>query len=138
MGPRHSDAGGNGPTRPVRAGVVVAAAITLLGVGTLGALAYADLTTTVTRAAYEDYHAGCADLAGQTRLVDGGLGIREITLNETHVRWCENTTYEEYRQQRRQSLRTAPIGVVQWVWFGGMGLLLTGGGALLLRRELAS
>lgn len=124
--------------RPVRAGVVVAVAITLFGVGTLGALVYADLTTAVTRDDFEAYRRGCDELAGQTRLVDGGLGMRETTLNETHVQRCENTTYEEYRQERHQSLRTAPIGLAQWLSYGTVGLLATGGGVTVLRRELAA
>lgn len=122
----------------VRAGVVVAVAITLFGVGTLGALVYADLTTAVTREEFEAYHQDCSDLVGQTRLVDGGLGMREVTLNETHVQRCENTTYEEYRRERHHSLRTPPIGLAQWLSYGTVGLLTTGGGVAVLRRELAA
>ncbi|GGO00253.1 hypothetical protein [Haloarcula pellucida] len=138
MYPRTGDGERDGAGHSPRASLAIAVAVTLLGVGALAGLVYAEVTTTVTRVAYEDYRAGCADLAGETRLVDGGLGIREITLNETHVRRCENTTDEEYRQQRRQSLQTAPIGLAQWFWYGSMGALLTGGGVLLLRRELGS
>jgi hypothetical protein len=116
--------------------VTVALGVTLLGLGILGGLVYADATTTVTRADYRAYQAGCDDLANQTRLVDGGLGMEPVELNETHVRQCRNTSFEEYRAGRLQAMDGPPLNARQWVLFGGPGLAFALGGSVLLRQEL--
>ncbi|MFC6975390.1 hypothetical protein ACFQL1_13205 [Halomicroarcula sp. GCM10025709] len=87
-----------------RGSVAVALGVVLLGLGILGGLVYVEATTTVTRADYRAYQAGCEDLANQTRLVDGGLGMEPVELNETHVQQCRNTSFDEYRAGRLQAM----------------------------------
>ncbi|WP_254279857.1 hypothetical protein [Haloarcula marina] len=135
MGTRDGDTDDDTPRRN-RASLAVAVGLTVLGLGMVGGITYAALTTSVTPADYEAAVRNCAELAGETRLVDGGLGMERVTLTDRHVRACENTTFEEYRRQRRQSLRTTPIGAGQFLAYGGVGVLLAGLGAVLVRQEV--
>ncbi|WP_276270708.1 hypothetical protein [Haloarcula litorea] len=119
-----------------RATLAVAAGVALLGLASLAGLVYADATADVSRADFAEYRGDCAALAGETRLVDAGLGWRRVTLNESHVRACRNTTYAEYRRQRTRSLRTAPFSPLQWLLYGGFAGGIAVGGAILVRQEL--
>ena len=118
--------------------LAVSLAVVVLGLGTVVTTVSVAATTTVTRADYAEYRAGCGDLAGQTRLVEDGLGMERVTLDETHVRQCRNTTYAEYRRDRLASMRRAPFDLRQWVLYLGAGLALAGLGAVLLRQELSA
>jgi len=63
------------------------------------------------------------------------LEREEVTLNQTHVRACKNTTEAEYRQQRRQSMRQTPLGAAQWGWYGGAGIVFVVLGGVVFRRS---
>lgn len=118
-----------------RGSLLVALGITVLGVAFLGGLGYADATATV-ESDYAAYSSNCADLANQSRLVDAGLGMKRVELNETDVRRCENSTFEEYRSARHRSFGATPLNLGQWVLFGGTGGSLALGGGVILRQEL--
>lgn len=121
-------------TSPDWGAVALAFVLVLGGLSAIGAIAYADTTTTM-RADYEDYSRNCDALAGQTRLVDGGLGMQSETLNETHVQACKNTSFAEYRQARYESLRTTPVNPTQWAMYGGFaGSISAVGGYILFRQ----
>jgi len=118
--------------------VAVGLGAVLIGVALVGGLVYAAGTTSVTRGEYEAYVQGCADLAEESRLVDAGLGMETVPLNESDVRACENTTLNEYRSARLRSMRATPLNAVQRGWIGGTGLLFAGVGGLLLRRQVTA
>ncbi|MFC7325840.1 hypothetical protein ACFQMF_14800 [Halorubrum rutilum] len=118
--------------------VAVGLGAVLIGAALVGGLVYAAGTTSVTRADYEAYVERCGDLAGESRLVDAGLGTETVTLNESDVRGCENATLAEYRTARLRSMRSTPLNAVQRGWIGGTGLLFAGVGSLLLRRQLTA
>jgi hypothetical protein len=117
--------------------LAVALGVAVIGAGILGGLAYVEVTTTVTRADYATFQAGCADLANQSRLTDAGLGQERVALNETHVRRCENTTFAEYRRGRLDAMDGPPLNARQWLLYGGGGLVFLVGGSGLLRQELS-
>lgn len=128
--------GGDGDGGVHRETVVVAGVVVLVGLGVLGGLVYADATTEVSRADYEAYTADCDALAGQTRVVEDGLGMEPVTLDDSHVAACRNATFADYREQRLRSMRSTPLNRAQWAWYGGAGLGLVVGGGLVLRRQL--
>ncbi|OYR38294.1 MULTISPECIES: hypothetical protein [unclassified Halorubrum] len=115
--------------------VVVGLGALLIGVALVGGLVYAAATTSVTREDYEAYARQCADLSEESRLVDTGLGMETVPLNESDVRACENTTLGEYRSARLQSMRSTPLNAVQRGWIGGTGVLIAAVGGHLLRRQ---
>lgn len=120
----------------VRASTVVALGMVLVGIGSLGAITYADLTGDVTRADYEAYASNCDSLANETRLAETGLGREPRDLNRTAVQRCRNTTFAEYRQAQVESMRTTPFNPLQWLLYGGFGLAITVAGGVLLCQEL--
>jgi hypothetical protein len=107
----------------------------VLGVAFLGGLGYAEATATV-ESDYAEYSANCDDLANQSRLVDAGLCMERVELNETDVRRCENSSFTEYRSARYRSFGATPLNVGQWLLFGGLGGVLALGGSTVLRQEL--
>lgn len=113
----------------------IAVVVVVFGLAVLGALAYADATGGATRAEYEQFTQTCDELANQSRVVDGGLGVDRVALNRTHVEQCETTTYAEYRRGRYRSMGTTPLNPAQWLWFGGPGLACVLLGGALLRRQ---
>lgn len=115
--------------------VVVGLGVVLIGVALIGGLVYAATTTSVTRNDYEAYIQSCEDLTDESRLVDTGLGMETVPLNESDVRACENTTFRQYRSARLRSMRSTPLNPVQWGWLGGTGLLFVAVGGLLLRER---
>jgi len=110
----------------------------LIGAALVGGLVYAAGATSVTRADHEAYVERCADRSGESRLVDTGLGMETVPLNESDVRGCENVTLAEYRNARLRSMRSTPLNAVQRGWLGGTGLLFAAVGGLLLRRQVAA
>lgn len=121
----------------MRGSVVIALGLALVGFGLFAGLVYADLTTTITRAEYDQYQANCDELANQSRPSDPGIGMEQVELNETAVRQCRNTTFEQYRTGRIQSVYQAPLSARQWLLFGGPALVMGAGGVALLRQELS-
>jgi hypothetical protein len=117
--------------------VAVGLGAVLIGAALVGGLVSAAGTTSVTRADYEAYVERCGDLAGESRLVDAGLGAETVPLNESDVRGCENVTFREYRNARLRSMRSTPLNAVQWGWLGGTGLLFSAVGWVVLRRHLS-
>jgi len=130
-----SAAGDEGP-RWRKPSVVIAAGLLVLGLGSLGGLAYADLTTTVTQAEYDEFTSDCERLENETELAETGIGRDPVELNQSTVEWCQNLSYEEYRQAQVDSLRAAPLNPWQWALYGGFGLAIAVAGAVLLRQEL--
>ena len=126
------------PRRENRGSVVVAAGILVLGLAMVAGSVYVNATTTVTRAEFQEYKSGCEDLAGQSRMVDAGMGMEEVTLGESEVRRCQTIGFEEYRQDKVASMRDAPYNLRQWVLFLGIGGLLSFGGATIFRQELGA
>lgn len=119
-------------------GVTVAVVVTVgvLGAAILGGLVYADLTTSLD-SDYEAYQQACDDLPGQTQLVERGIGMETVVLNDSAARTCENTTDAQYRERRYRSMQSTPLNPKQWLWYGGAGLLFLAGSVLLLRRQVA-
>jgi hypothetical protein len=118
--------------------VIAGLLVLFVGMAIIGGLVYVDLTTTVTRTEYETYIHQCSALSGESRVVDAGLGMKPVGLNETHVRACENTTFAEYKQGRLRSMRSAPLNAAQWGWIGGMGVVFATIGGILLRRQVTT
>jgi len=110
----------------------------LIGAVLVGGLVYAAGATSVTRADHEAYVERCGDLSEESRLVDTGLGMETVPLNESDVRACENTTLGEYRDARLRSMRSTPLNAVQRGWIGGTGALFAAIGWLLLRRQVTA
>lgn len=110
----------------------------LIGAALVGGLVYAAGATSVTRADYEAYVDRCADLSEESRLVDTGLGMETVPLNESDVRACETITLGEYRDARLRSMRSTPLNAVQRGWIGGTGVLFAAVGGLLLRRQVTA
>ena len=121
-----------------RPDVVVGVVAVLIGAALVGGLVYDAGATSVTRADHEAYVQGCEDLSEESRLVDTGLGMETVPLNESDVRACENTTLEEYRDARLRSMRSTPLNAVQRTWIGGTGILFAAIGWLLLRRQVTA
>ncbi len=117
--------------------LLVALGLVVVGVASIAAVAYTGATTTVSRADFAAYKAGCQDLANRTQLTESGFGLRRVRLNETDVRRCENATFDEYRTRRRQSMYSAPFSAKQWAMYLGVSGLVTATGAVVLRQELA-
>lgn len=117
--------------------VAVGLVAVLIGAVLVGGLVYDAGTTSVTGAEYEAYVQQCADLSEGSRLVDTGLGMETVPLNESDVRGCENVTFREYRNARLRSMRSTPLNAVQWGWLGGTGLLFSAVGWVVLRRHLS-
>jgi hypothetical protein len=132
-----SDAASDAAGRRDRGSLAVALALTLLGLGSVVAVVFVGATTTVTRADFAAYQAGCDDLSNQSRLTDAGLGLERVPLDEADVQRCKNTTYAEYVAARRRATYRAPFSPTQWVLYLGFGGLLTGLGTVVLRQELA-
>jgi len=107
----------------------------LIGAALLGAGVYDAATTSATRGDYEAYRERCDELAGESRLVDSGLGMETVRLNESDVRACENTTFGGYREARLRSMRATPLNWTQRGWIGGTGVLFAAVGGLLVRRQ---
>jgi hypothetical protein len=118
--------------------VAVGLVAVLIGAVLVGGLVYDAGTTSVTGAEYEAYVQQCADLSEGSRLVDTGLGMETVPLNESDVRTCENTTFGEYRTARLRSMRSTPLNPVQRGWIGGTGILFAAVGWLLLRRQITA
>jgi hypothetical protein len=131
-----AESGGNRRSKRNWGSLSVALGITLLGVCFLGALGYAEATTTL-ETDYDELSSNCGQLSNQSVLVDAGLGMERAELNETDVQHCRNTSFEEYRQARHESMRTTPLNLRQWALFGGLGSILTVFGGGVLRQELA-
>jgi len=117
--------------------VAVGLGTVLIGAALVGGLVYAAAATSVTREDHEAYVQRCADLSGESRLVDAGLGAETVPLNESDVRGCENVTFREYRNARLRSMRSTPLNAVQWGWLGGTGVLFSAVGWVVLRRHLS-
>jgi hypothetical protein len=115
--------------------ILVALGIVLFGVFLVGALGYAELTTTL-ESDYAEISTNFGQLSNQSALVDAGLGMERAELDETDVRSCQNTSFDAYRQNRYESMWTTPLNVRQWVLFGGLGSILSVFGGGVLRQEL--
>jgi len=115
--------------------VAVGVLALLIGAALLGGVAYDAAAASVTRGDYETYLRQCDDLANESRLVDTGLGMETVPLNESDARACANTTFDEYRDARLRSMRSTPLNAVQRGWIGGTGVLSAAVGGLLLRRQ---
>lgn len=115
--------------------VAVALLALLIGATLLGGVAYDAATTSVARADYETYLDQCDDLSEESRLVDAGLGMETVQLNESDARACANSTFDGYRDARLRSMRSTPLNAVQRGWIGGTGGMFTAIGGILIRRQ---
>jgi hypothetical protein len=120
-----------------RPDVAVGLVAVLIGVALVGGVAYDAGATSVTREDHAAYVDRCADLSGESRLVDAGLGAETVSLTESDVEGCENVTFREYRNARLRSMRSTPLNPVQRGWLGGTGLLFSAVGWVLLRRHVS-
>jgi len=98
--------------RPNWGSVAVTAGITLLGMGFFR-LGYVETD-------YAGYSTNGGELANESRLVDAGLGMERVELNETDVQRCRNSTFEGYRESRYRSFGATPLNPGQWLLYGGM------------------
>jgi hypothetical protein len=114
--------------------VLVALGVVCLGVAILVGSGYVHASAD-TQGDYTALQGACESLDGEATLVDGGLGLRPLELNGSHVRACQNTSYEQYDAQRTASMRLAPFNLGQWALYGGAGTGISLGGLALLRRE---
>jgi hypothetical protein len=113
--------------------IVICSFIVLFGIAVLVGITYANLSTS-TQTAHENLQRNCGELADDTRLVDGGIGLMRQPLNQTTVAACQNITYAEYHQRRMQSMRTTPFNLGQWALYGSVGGgSIIGGVALAMR-----
>lgn len=107
--------------------------IVLFGIAVLVGITYANLSTS-TQKAHENLQRDCGELANDTRLVDGGIGLMRQPLNQTAVAACQNITYAEYHQRRVESMRTTPFNLGQWALYSSVGGgSIIGGVALAMR-----
>jgi hypothetical protein len=116
-----------------RESIVISLFIVLFGISVLVGITYANIAT-ATQTAYEDLQRNCGELASDTRLVDGGIGLMRQPLNHTAVAACQNITYAEYHQRRVQSMRTTPFNLGQWTLYGSVGSGSVIGGVALAMR----